>query len=95
MIVVLNKKLVMCSQTQLDFLKEGPSEGFDSFEVCLWLVHPTNQLFHSTSCAVIWLFPQLRLARACKIGVPLSNSSQHVAFPFPENLLVTFAPVKA
>ena len=53
MIVVLNKKLVMCSQTQLDFLKEGPSEGFDSFEVCLWLVHPTNQLFHSTSCAVI------------------------------------------
>ena len=69
MIVVPNKKLVVRSQyglmesslcgrqplrLSLIFLKEGPSEGFDSFDVCLWLVHPTNQLFHSTACAVIW-----------------------------------------
>ena len=55
-----------------------------------------------TSCSTPLLVPsygcspQLRLARACKIGVlVLSNSSQQVAFPFPEKLPVTSAPVNA
>ena len=79
MIVVPNKKLVVRSQyglmesslcgrqplrLSLISLKEGPSEGFDSFDVCLWLVHPTNQLFHSTSFAVIWLFPTTEVSKS-------------------------------
>ena len=78
MIVVPSKKLVVRShyglmesslcgrqplRLSLSFLKEGPSEGFDSFDVCLWLVHPRNQLFHSTSCAVIWLFPTTEVTK--------------------------------
>ena len=79
MIVAPNKKLVVRShyglmesslcgrqplRLSLIFLKEGPSEGFDSFNVCLWLVHPTNQLFHSTSCAVIWLLPTTEVSKS-------------------------------
>ena len=70
MVIVPNKKLVMRSQyglmksslcgrqsLQLSLKRNHRSEGFGSFEVCLCLVHPANQLFHCTSCLVIWLFP--------------------------------------
>ena len=51
----------------------------------------TPLLVPSSGCS-----PQPRLARACKIGVlALSNSSQKVAFPFPEKFPVTSALVNA